>query len=282
MSLSRFEHALACQHNHACPFLVLGDPTPELSVELAIAAIDAGATMLELGMPYSDPCADGPVIQAACHRASLAGVSTGAAIDVLDAIYRARPSVALNLLVYANLVHARGFDVFCADVARAGASTLLVPDVPLEESKELREACHVAGIGHVSLIAPTTSPSRLWEIDEVTNGYLYLAGHQGVTGAQVAGGEECRDSTRTQLVKKTVSQVARPIALGFGLSRPQQLRDAFVAGARIAIVGSHLVRTIESALRADCDIVPAFRSACVPLLAAAEVDARLRQTPRPY
>ena len=266
MTVAVLHRALAAQPHHASPFLVLGDPDPDTSVELARAAVDEGATMLELGMPFSDPCADGPAIQAACGRAFAAGVSTGAAIEILARIRAACPEVPNNLLVYGNLVHARGYARFCADVAAAGAATLLVPDVPLEEAGPLREACAAAELGHVELVGPRTAPDRLAAIGRATDAFLYLAAHQGVTGADADPG-----TSRRALVERTVAAVARPVCLGFGLSEPAHLREAFAAGARIAVVGSHLARVISRAVAEGppARVVDSFRAAVRPLVAAA-------------
>ncbi|MFH0944115.1 MAG: tryptophan synthase subunit alpha [Planctomycetota bacterium] len=240
MTLERLRSVLDQADRHASPFLVLGDPTPELSVELALAAVRAGASMLELGMPFSDPCADGPAIQAACGRAFRAGVSTSRAIEILGQIHAQSREVPKNLLVYGNLVHARGYGSFCGEVADAGASSLLSPDIPLEECGPLRAACAEAGLGHVQLVGPGTPARRLAEIDAVADAFLYLAAHQGITGGQAA-----EDRGRRELVERTVRAVSNPICLGFGLSQPHQLEQAFAAGARICVIGSHLARVIE-------------------------------------
>ncbi len=221
---------------------MLGDPRPELSAVLAAATVQAGATMLELGIPYSDPCADGPAIQAACLRAREGGTSTPQALQILSEIRRACPETPLNLLVYGNLVHARGYEDFCNDAAASGASSLLVPDIPLEESESLRTACASSGLGYVHLVAPLTSTERLAELDATATGFLYLAAYQGVTGA-----EGSADEQRMELVRRTAAAVRNPVCLGFGLSKPQHLRDAFEAGARVAVVGSQLARVIGRA-----------------------------------
>ena len=242
MSRTILEDAFASSRHHVSPFLMLGDPTPELSVELAIHAARGGASMLELGIPYSDPCADGPAIQRACLRAANAGISTGEALEILAAIHRAEPSVPLNLLVYGNLVHARGYARFCRDAVAAGAASLLVPDIPLDEAGPLAAACTAADLGHVEMIAPLTTPERLAAIDAATDAFLYLAAHQGVTGAEISA-----DETRSKLVGRIVPAVRNPVCLGFGLSSPANLAAGFGAGARLCVVGSHLVRTIEHA-----------------------------------
>lgn len=270
MSLALLRKTLESKEAHVSPFLVLGDPTPEISVELARAAVAAGASMLELGMPYSDPCADGPAIQAACGRAFAAGVSTSQSLSILAGIHARCPGTPLNLLVYGNLVHARGYDRFCEQAASAGASSLLAPDIPLEECQPLRAACRRQGLGHVQLVGPMTPPDRLARIDAVADGFLYLAAHQGITGGQAAA-----DRARRELVERTVRESSNPICLGFGLSSREQLEQAFSAGATIAVIGSHLVRAIERAWRAEARskeaVVEQFMSVFELLIRAAGI-----------
>ena len=142
------------------PFLVLGDPTPDLCVELARTAVSAGARMLEIGFPYSDPVADGPAVQAAAGRALAGGTSTRRGFELLGRIAESCPGIPLNLLVYGNLVHRIGYERFTDTVSQAGASTLLVPDIPVEEAAPLRRAGRRAGLGHVELAGPLTPGPR--------------------------------------------------------------------------------------------------------------------------
>ena len=224
------------------PFLVLGDPTPELSLELAKTAIDAGAGALEIGFPYGDPVADGPAIQRADMRALSSGTSTSGAMRLLARIHEARPKIPLNLLVYGNLVHARGFERFTKDAVAAGASSLLVPDVPLEESATLKRACRAAGLAHVQLVGPLTSSERLKRIDRMADGFLYLVAHQGITGVRAGDFSEVES-----LISRTTSVVRNPVCLGFGLSTFEQIARAFASGARLAVVGSYLANVIGEA-----------------------------------
>ncbi len=228
------------------PFLVLGDPTPSLSLELATTAIDAGAGALEFGFPYGDPVADGPAIQKADMRALSSGTSTSSAMRLLARIHEARPKTPLNLLVYGNLVHAYGFERFTKDAVAAGASSLLVPDVPLEESAPLKRACRAFGLAHVQLVGPLTGEERLRRIDKIADGFVYLVAHQGITG--VRGGDF---SEVESLVSRTASAVHNPVCLGFGLSKSEQIARAFEAGARLAVVGSHLANLIGEAWEAN-------------------------------
>ena len=242
MSFRYLKRALGSSACHVSPFLVLGDPTPELSVRLAEAAVGEGASMLEIGFPYGDPVADGPAIQAADERALKGGTSTEKAIQILSRIRAACPTTPLNLLVYGNLVHARGYERFCKDVTEAGASSLLVPDIPLEESAALRKASRKARLGHVELVGPLTREERLQRIDRAANAFIYLVAHQGVTGVRDGSLDPV-----AELVRRTSTHVQKPLCLGFGLSRPDHIRSAFRSGARIAVVGSYLARVIGKA-----------------------------------
>jgi tryptophan synthase alpha chain len=269
MSHNLLKTALSQTSFYVSPFLVLGDPTPELSVELAKTAVREGAGMLEIGFPYSDPVADGPAIQAADLRALRGGTSTSQAIAVLGRIREACPYTPLNLLVYGNLVHARGYDRFCGDVSEAGASSLLVPDIPFEESEALRSASRKAGLGHVELVGPLTDPEKLAELDRATDSFLYLVAHQGITGARNSSFEPV-----AELVRRTRERVIRPLCLGFGLSHPDHIHGARNGGARIAVVGSHLARAIETAWEnehpeREARTLNGFVEALRPLVAAA-------------
>lgn len=238
MSLSLLREALASSDKHFSPFLILGDPIPDLSVQLAIECVRAGATMLELGFPFSDPIADGPSIQAAVERARKADVSTECALEILTRI-RAAVDVPLNLLVYGNLVHARGALRFIQDVERAGASSLLVPDVPHEENESLARACGEGDLGFVELIGPHTAIDRAQRIARRATGFVYLAGHQGTTGA--------RDQVSPGLMETTAStgrSIDSPLCVGFGLKTPEHIRSVFESGAKIAVVGSALAERI--------------------------------------
>lgn len=250
------------------PFLVLGDPTAELSLELAKTAVACGAGMIEIGFPYSDPVADGPAIQKADMRALEAGTSTSKAMALLGRIHDACPKTPLNLLVYANLVHARGLDRFCKEAADAGASSLLVPDACLEESAPFKKACRKAGLGHVQLVGPLTSPERLKRIDAAANSFIYLVAHQGVTGVRAGGFDDVE-----ALVSRTAWQLQNPLCVGFGLSKPEQIRRVFQAGARLAVVGSYLANVIGECIARENGrgdrLLAAFADAFTPLASAA-------------
>lgn len=239
MSVSLLRTALARGRRHLSPFLMLGDPTPALSVELCRRLVDAGASMLELGLPFADPSADGPAVQAAGLRARSAGVSTREAFEVMTEVRAACPDTPLNLLVYGNLVHARGYQVFCREAVVAGASSLLVPDIPLEEGEGLRAACRAAGLGVVLLAGPRTIEERLTAIAAASDAFVYLTGHQGVTGAAADA------DARRQWIARAVAAIDAPVCVGFGLRSREDVAEVHAAGAQLAVVGSHLLRSIE-------------------------------------
>ncbi len=270
MSRSHLEAAYAGRRHHLSPFLVLGDPTLEISFELAKRAIALGATMLELGLAYGDPSADGPAIQKANLRALGGGATTDAALELLKRIHSAFPSVPLNLLVYGNLVHARGFARFARDAVEAGASSLLVPDVLFEEGAELRAICKEANLGHAELVGPLTSRDRLAELAAAVDAYMYLVAFQGVTGARTGG-----TGALSELVQRTVLAVDVPVCVGFGLSEGAHVAAAFDAGGRVAVVGSHLANAIEAGAAAGPlgrgeRVLEAFERALSPLAEVAK------------
>lgn len=206
--------------------------------------------MLEIGFPYSDPAADGPAIQAAAARALAAGVSTRYGLRILASVAAACPGVPLNLLVYGNLVHRLGYDRFAAAAARAGASSLLVPDIPFEEGGPLRRACRRASLGHVELAGPLTPPDRLRKLARVSD-FVYLAGFQGVTGVRRGGFAPVLEKVREAAA--ALDGAGTALCLGFGLSDRDQVEGAFGAGAAIAVVGSHLAGVIQRVYRGPGD-----------------------------
>jgi len=270
VSRAILDAAFAAKKHHLSPFLVLGDPTPEVSFELAKKAIELGATMLEVGIAYGDPSADGPAIQKANLRAMAAKADTGVALGIMKRIHEAFPSVPMNLLVYGNLVHARGFEAFARDAVAAGASSLLVPDVLFEEGEELRAVCKQANLGHAELVGPLTEPRRVKRLAETVDAYLYLVAFQGVTGARAGGSGAIGD-----LVKRTAELVDVPVCVGFGLSSGEQVASVFDSGARVAVVGSYLASAIEAGVEAGPlgngeRVVASFAKAFAPLAETAK------------
>jgi tryptophan synthase alpha chain len=216
------------------PYMMAGFPDFDASHEIGLAYARAGADIVELGVPFSDPLADGPVIHAAGTRA-LAGGSTIA--RVLDLAAGLTPAVPVVLMCYVNPILARGAEPFAAALAGAGISGLIVPDLPLEEAPEVAAACAGAGIALVPLVAPTTSDERLRAIGARASGFLYTVSVLGTTGERRA-----LSATFGALVARARRFTSVPVAVGFGIGTPEQAVRAAEAGADGVIVGSRLVR----------------------------------------
>ncbi|MDQ1214756.1 tryptophan synthase subunit alpha [Pantoea anthophila] len=222
------------------PFVTLGDPSPELSLRVIDALVEGGADALELGIPFSDPLADGPTIQNATLRAFAAGTTTSQCFEMLATIRRKYPDLPIGLLMYANLVFTNGVDAFYARCAEAGVDSVLVADVPVEESAPFRQAALRHGVAPIFICPPNASDTLLREIASHGRGYTYLLSRAGVTGA------ENRASLPLQhLIDKLREYHAAPPLQGFGISEPEQVKEAIAAGAAGAISGSAIVRIIE-------------------------------------
>ena len=220
------------------PYLMGGYPDLPTSLAIGQAYADGGADLVELGVPFSDPLADGPVIHEAGTRALAAGATVDRVLEVCAAL---APRVAVVVMCYANLVIARGPERFAGDLAAAGASGLIVPDLPLEEAPAVLAACDAAGVALVPLVAPTTPDDRLRLIGERARGFLYTVAVTGTTGERAAGGDVAA------IIGRAAAATSVPVALGFGIATPEQARDAAAAGAAGVIVGSRLVRAAGEA-----------------------------------
>jgi tryptophan synthase alpha chain len=221
------------------PYLMCGFPTLPESLEIGEACVRAGADLIELGVPYSDPLADGPVIQAAGTRALAAGASLTAVLEVARELADGVPVV---LMCYVNMVMAAGSAAFAARLVRAGVSGLIVPDLPLGEAPELLEACDAHGLALVPLAAPTTTPARMAAIGASARGFLYAVSVVGTTGERKTLGESF-----AEVVAHAKASTAVPVAIGFGIGTPEQASQAAGAGADGVIVGTRLVRAAGEA-----------------------------------
>jgi tryptophan synthase alpha chain len=218
------------------PYLMGGFPSIEGSVAIGEACADNGADVVELGIPFSDPLADGPVIQAAGSAALRAGATVDGVLAVCE---RLAPRLPVVLMCYANLVLARGPEAFAAALRDHGASGLIVPDLPMEEALLVLEACDAAGIDLVPLVAPTTPDERLRRIGARARGFMYTVSVVGTTGERAALSDAYAD-----VVARAKRATDVPVALGFGISTPEQAAQAADAGADGVIVGSRLVRAV--------------------------------------
>jgi tryptophan synthase alpha chain len=216
------------------PYMMGGYPTLEQSLRIGQACVQGGADVLELGMPYSDPLADGPVIHDAGMRALTAGANVGGVLELARAL---APSIPVVLMCYANMVFAPGVEAFVQRLARTGASGLIVPDLPLEETADALRACDAQGIALVPLVAPTTPQQRLEQIGAQARGFLYTVSVVGTTGERPALSDQF-----AEIVGRAKASTRAPVALGFGIGTADQARQAAEAGADGVIVGTRLVR----------------------------------------
>lgn len=219
------------------PYLMGGFPDVEASRAIGLAYADGGADLVELGVPFSDPLADGPVIHDAGTKALEAGATVDAVLDVCTTLAERMPVV---VMCYANLVVVRTPERFAEALADAGASGLIVPDLPLEEAPQVQEACEARGIALVPLVAPTTPDDRMEQIGARARGFLYTVSSMGTTGERTAVDPQ-------EIIARAKAHTDVPVALGFGISTPEQASAAADAGADGVIVGSRLVREAAEA-----------------------------------
>jgi tryptophan synthase alpha chain len=214
------------------PYLMGGFPDLDASKAIGLAYADGGADLVELGVPFSDPLADGPVIQAAGTAALKAGATTAGVLGVCEALAQRLPVV---VMCYANLVLAH--EDFPSALAAAGAAGLIVPDLPLEEAPPLLDACDAAGVALVPLVAPTSPDERLEAIGRRARGFIYTVSVTGTTGERTALAD-----TFAATIARTRQHTDLPVALGFGIATPEHAAQAADAEADGVIIGSRLVR----------------------------------------
>lgn len=223
------------------PFIMLGDPNPDTTMQIIRAVVAAGADALELGVPFSDPVADGPTIQRSHIRALEAGATVDSSIALIEQIRAEFPTLPLGLLIYGNVPFTRGLDRFYSEFAAAGADSILIPDVPVREGAPFIAAAERAGIDPIFIAPAQASEKTLEGVAANSRGYIYAISRDGVTGTE-------RESQTTGL-KEVVDNIKRfhgaPVLLGFGISTPQHVADAIAAGADGAITGSAITNIIE-------------------------------------
>jgi tryptophan synthase alpha chain len=243
------------------PFLMAGDPDLATTAATLIALQAAGADLIELGIPYSDPLADGPVIQAAAGRALAGGVTPGAVLELLAGL-GPRLTIPVVLFTYSNPLLNRGMEAFCRAAAAAGAAGLVVPDLPLEEAEKLSPIAAGEGLDLVLLVAPTTPAERMARIHAASRGFTYLVSVTGVTGVRSA-----LESRVGSLVARLRGLGSTPVAVGFGISGVEQARQVRDWGADGAIVGSALVKRMAESRERGGDVAAEAGRFCAELRA---------------
>ncbi len=225
-------------------YITGGDPTPKYTPRIIEALVKGGADIIEIGIPFSDPIADGPTIQASDTRALKAGTTPHIIFDIVKETKK-RVDVPIALLTYYNVLFRMGVKVFLDNASRHGVDGLVIPDLPIEEAEEYKEITKEYGVDTIFLVTPSTSIRRLTNVLEFTSGFLYLVSIFGVTGM------------RDRIAKFTIQTIERfhpytvkavPLAVGFGISKPEHVSSVIGCGAEGAIVGSAFVKIVENNL----------------------------------
>lgn len=230
----KFRQLKARKEGALIAYICAGDPTPEATKEYVTALVRGGADIIELGLPFSDPVADGPTIQAGIERALDGGMTPDVYFKTVASLHLHIPLVVMT---YYNLIFKRGIDKFAKDCVTSGISGIIVPDLPPEESGELLQACKKNDIDLVFLVAPTTTEDRMKNILANGTGFIYLVARLGVTGARA----DIASSTK-ELIERVRTDT--PKAVGFGISNGRQASEIIAAGADGVIVGSAFVDII--------------------------------------
>ncbi len=233
--MSRIKEAFAGKKAFI-PFITCGDPNLKVTEQIVLNAVKAGADLIELGIPFSDPTAEGPVIMEADERALNGGVTTDQIFELVRSL-RKTVAIPLVFMTYANVVYSYGSEKFLKQASEAGVDGLILPDVPFEEKEEFRPVCHRYGIDLISMIAPT-SEGRIARIAREAEGFLYIVSSLGVTGVRSA-----ITSDIGGMVKIVRENTDVPCAVGFGISTPEQAA-AMASLSDGAIVGSAIVKLI--------------------------------------
>jgi len=224
------------------PFFVIGDPDFDTSLVVIKAAIDAGADILELGIPFSDPIADGPTIQKAGIRAIKGGMNVAKALELVRKVKEYK-DIPIGLLMYYNLVYQYGTEKFFEDFHEAGVNSVLIADLSIDDADEITGPAASAGLDTVFMATPVTTPERMKLVASKTTGFIYTVSVLGVTGSR-----EKLSGTVEGLVGKIKELTSVPVCVGFGISTPEHAAAVAKAGADGVIIGSKIVGLIESNL----------------------------------
>ncbi len=235
----RFRALAASGRSALIPYVTAGHPSPEASVEILHAAVEAGADLLELGMPFSDVMADGPVIQNACARALEQGMNLDRVLEMVAAFRRRDAETPIVLMGYTNPIERRGCSRFAAEAAAAGVDALLIVDCPADEAEELKAELAEQGLHQIFLVAPTTTAGRLERTARLAGGFVYYVSIKGVTGAASLDLDSLAPA-----VGRIREAMDLPVAVGFGIREPEQAA-AVARCANGVVIGSALVDRLD-------------------------------------
>jgi len=227
------------------PFIMAGDPNIEITSEILLKLQENGADLIELGIPYSDPLADGPIIQLSASRALKSGTTPRKVITLLESL-KGKLKIPIILFTYLNPLLCFGFEKFCEMASKAGVSGLIIPDLPLEEAYKFSKIVSTHSMDLILLVAPTTPFERMQKISDHTKGFTYLVSVTGVTG------ERNKMENRVEnLIAKLKKINTNPIAVGFGISTPEHVTKVHEWGADGVIIGSAFVKRISNSCEKD-------------------------------
>jgi tryptophan synthase alpha chain len=239
-----FQESVKHRNGALIAYITGGDPSPKYTSRIVEAIVEGGADIVEIGVPFSDPIADGPVIQAANNRSIKAGTTPNTILDIVKETKK-KVDVPIALLTYYNILFKRGVKRFLKEAGRHGVDGIIIPDLPIEEAEEYRGMAEKLGLNTIFLATPSTSKYRLKDILGFTSGFLYLISVFGVTGMR---GQLTQLTTQTIMRLKQYTAKIVPLAVGFGISRPEHVSSVLSCGADGAIVGSAFVKIVESNL----------------------------------
>jgi tryptophan synthase alpha chain len=253
-------------------YVMAGDPTPKHTIKITDALIAGGADIIELGIPFSDPIADGPTLQRAAVRALEAGTNPKKIFGVASAIKRAH-DIPIIVMTYYNIVHQMGVKAFCSAAEQSGVSGIIAPDLPVEEATLYKDVAMRHGLDTIFLAAQSTPEARLKKLLNASSGFLYLVSANGVTGARAVVQEES-----IAFIKLTASIVRGrvPLAVGFGLSLPSHVRQVINNGANAAIIGSTFSKIVEENLDDGSKMLKTLRARAYMLKSGTRLSADVR------
>jgi len=236
----RFAATLNSGRRGFIPFTVLGYPDSEVCFQSIKLMIDAGATALELGIAFSDPVADGPIIQSAAFQTLDAGFGVSDGWALVKRVREYAPGIPIGILCYYNIVLARGVETFFKSAAEAGVDSVLIADLNPDAAQEILPACTKYGVAPVFIVSPLTDDARLKKIVEVSKAYIYVVSRLGITGT-----ESRKDDQLGALLKRARTHTQLPLCVGFGVSTPSQASGMLTMGADGVITGSRIVELIQ-------------------------------------